>query len=154
MLDFLVQNGGDVFAVLGAALAVMLAGAGSAKGVRIVGEAASALMIDEPEKFARSLILQLLPGTQGLYGFVIGLMVFLKLGDIPLANGLGIFLSCLPIAIVGYVSAINQANVAYTGITLIAKNEAQFIKAVIYAIMVETYAILSFITSIILVNGF
>ena len=77
--QFLVQNGGIVMATLGAALATLLAGIGSAKGVGIVGEVATGLMSEEPEKFGKSLVLQLLPGTQGLYGFVIGLMVLGKL---------------------------------------------------------------------------
>ena len=61
------------------ALAVILPGIGSAKGVGIVGEAVAGLTTEEPEKFGKGLILQLLPGTQGLYGFVIGLMVLPKL---------------------------------------------------------------------------
>ena len=60
--------GGAAIAGLGAALAAAMAGIGSAYGVGIAGEAASALMIDEPAKFGKSLVLQLLPGTQGLYG--------------------------------------------------------------------------------------
>ena len=70
--EFVVEFGGVFFAGLGAALAVLLSGIGSAAGVGIVGEAASGLVIEEPEKFGRSLVLQLLPGTQGLYGFEIG----------------------------------------------------------------------------------
>ncbi|MFA7533758.1 MAG: V-type ATP synthase subunit K, partial [Tissierellaceae bacterium] len=73
--EFLVSHGGVFFAGLGIAVAVFLSGIGSAKGVGLVGEAASGLMIEEPEKFGKSLVLQLLPGTQGLYGFVIGLML-------------------------------------------------------------------------------
>jgi len=68
------QYGGVVFGVLGAALAVLLSGIGSARGVGIAGQAAAGLVIDEPEKFGKAMVLQLLPGTQGLYGFVIGLL--------------------------------------------------------------------------------
>lgn len=78
MKDFmavLAQNGGVVFGILGAALAVLLAGIGSARGVQMAGEAAAGLVIDEPEKFGKAMVLQLLPGTQGLYGFVIGLFL-------------------------------------------------------------------------------
>ena len=73
----LAQNGGVVFGILGAALAVLLAGIGSARGVQMAGEAAAGLVIDEPEKFGKAMVLQLLPGTQGLYGFVIGLFTML-----------------------------------------------------------------------------
>ena len=152
---FFIQYGGMIFAILGAALAVILSGFGSARGVGMAGEAASALIIDEPHKFARALILQLLPGTQGLYGFVIGIMAVSKIStETSLQSGLGILAACLPVALVGLVSAVAQAKVAIGGLNILAKNEAQSIKGIIFAIMVETYAILAFIASIILLGSF
>ena len=149
--QFLVQNGGIVMATLGAALATLLSGIGSAKGVGIVGEVATGLMSEEPEKFGKSLVLQLLPGTQGLYGFVIGLMVLGKLNaSMTFQNGLGILMACLPVALAGYGSAIAQGRVAASGISLLAKNEEQNTKGIIYAVMVETYALLAFVVSIML----
>ena len=153
--QFLVQNGGIVMATLGAALATLLSGIGSAKGVGIVGEVATGLMSEEPEKFGKSLVLQLLPGTQGLYGFVIGLMVLGKLNaSMTFQNGLGILMACLPVAIAGYGSAIAQGRVAASGISLLAKNEEQNTKGIIYAVMVETYALLAFVVSIMLLAKF
>ena len=150
-MNFFVEYGGFVFGILGAALAV-LAGAGSAKGVGLVGQATSALVIDEPEKFGKSLVLQLLPGTQGLYGFVIGLLVFFKLKmNMPFADGFYLFVACLPIAIAGYGSAVFQGRVAASGISLLAKNEEQSTKGIVYAVMVETYALLAFVISMIMV---
>ena len=149
------QYGGVVFGVLGAALAVLLSGIGSARGVGIAGQAAAGLVIDEPEKFGKSLVLQLLPGTQGLYGFVIGLMVLGKLKpEMPIQTGLGILMACLPIAFAGYGSAIAQGRVAASGISLLAKNEEQNTKGIIYAVMVETYALLAFVVSIMLLAKF
>ena len=153
--QFLVQNGGIVMATLGAALATLLSGIGSAKGVGIVGEVATGLMSEEPEKFGKSLVLQLLPGTQGLYGFVIGLMVLGKLNaSMTFQNGLGILMACLPVALAGYGSAIAQGRVAASGISLLAKNEEQNTKGIIYSVMVETYALLSFVVSIMLLGRF
>lgn len=150
--QFLVQNGGIVMATLGAALATLLSGIGSARGVGIVGEVATGLMSEEPEKFGKSLVLQLLPGTQGLYGFVIGLMVLGKLNaSMTFQNGLGILMACLPVALAGYGSAIAQGRVAASGISLLAKNEEQNTKGIIYAVMVETYALLAFVISMIMV---
>ena len=71
---------GIVYALLGAAVAVFLAGAGSALGVGIAGQAASGVMAEDPSKFAKVLILQLLPGTQGLYGLIIGFVTLSKIG--------------------------------------------------------------------------
>ena len=136
MSTLFAQYGGVLFATLGAAVAVFLSGVGSAKGVGMVGEVAAGLMAEEPEKFGKSLVLQLLPGTQGLYGFVIGLLVFV---------------ACLPIAIAGYGSAIFQGRVAASGISLLAKNEEQSTKGIVYAVMVETYALLAFVISMIMV---
>ena len=153
--QFLVQNGGIVMATLGAALATLLSGIGSAKGVGIVGEVATGLMSEEPEKFGKALVLQLLPGTQGLYGFVIGLMVLGKLNaSMTFQNGLGILMACLPVALAGYGSAIAQGRVAASGISLLAKNEEQNTKGIIYAVMVETYALLAFVVSIMLLAKF
>lgn len=152
--EFIVQNGGVFFAGLGIAIAVFLSGIGSAIGIGIVGEAASGLVIEEPEKFGRSLILQLLPGTQGLYGFVIGLLVIGQLdAGMSLAQGMYLFAACLPIGFVGWMSAIAQGKTAAAGIAILAKNEEHSTKGIIYAVMVETYALLAFVISLILVNA-
>lgn len=150
------KNTGMVFALLGIALSVILSGIGSAKGVGIVGEAATAVVIDEPEKFAKSLILQLLPGSQGLYGFAIGLLAFGKissLSTLSTSTGFMVFAACLPVAVVGLFSAIAQAKVSVAGITILIKNESQQIKGIIYAVMVEIYALLAFVISFILLNS-
>ncbi len=153
LMEFLVKNGGYVFAAFGMALAVILPGIGSAKGVGLVGEVAAGLTTEEPEKFGKALILQLLPGTQGLYGFVIGLMVLPKLAmAMTLDMGLYLFMACLPIAFVGYYSAISQAKTSSAGIAILAKKPEHMTKAIILAVMVETYAILAFVVSIILVT--
>lgn len=152
--ELFIQNGGVIFASLGMAMAVIFSGIGSAKGVGMVGEAASGVIIEEPHKFGRSLVLQLLPGTQGLYGFVIGLMVLGQLSaTMSLAQGFYLFMACLPVGIVGWVSAIAQAKTAVAGIAILAKNEDHATKGIIYAVMVETYALLAFVISLILVNA-
>lgn len=156
LIKFLTENnGGLVLATLGMALAVIMPGIGSAKGVGLVGEAASGLITEEPEKFGKSLVLQLLPGTQGLYGFVIGLMVFLKLETgLALETGAYYFFACLPIAFVGWKSAISQAKTAAAGISILAKNPDHNTKGIIYSAMVETYALLAFVISLLLVFKF
>jgi len=152
--EFFIENGGVILAALGMAISVILSGIGSAKGVGIVGEAATGVIIEEPHKFGKSLVLQLLPGTQGLYGFVISLMVLGKLSvDMSLAEGFYIFMSCLPVGFVGLISAIAQGKTAAAGIAILAKNEEHSTKGIIYALMVETYALLAFVTSLILVNA-
>lgn len=155
LFSFFVDNGGLIMATFGMALAVIMPGIGSARGVGLVGEAATGLITEEPEKFGKSLVLQLLPGTQGLYGFVIGLMVFLKLDvTMELGTGMYLFFACLPIAFVGWKSAIAQAKTAAAGISILAKNPEHNTKGIIYSAMVETYALLAFVISLLLVFKF
>ncbi|WAA11724.1 V-type ATP synthase subunit K [Fervidibacillus halotolerans] len=152
--EIFVNFGGVVFGGLGVALAVIMPGIGSARGVGLVGEATSGLMIEEPEKFGKSLLLELLPGTQGLYGFVIALLAMGQLySTMEIAHGLFILMACLPIAFVGWKSAIFQGKVAAAGVSILAKNEQQTTKGIIFSVMVETYALLAFVLSLILLNS-
>ncbi|MBO7390293.1 MAG: V-type ATP synthase subunit K [Clostridia bacterium] len=144
---------GTFLAILGAALAAGLAGIGSAIGVGMGGQAAAGVTSEDPDKFGSCLILQLLPGTQGIYGLLIAFIVFIKLNvfggikAIELSQGLGMLAGCLPIAIVGLVSAIHQGKVAVSGMALVAKRPEEQSKAIVMAVMVETYAILALLVS-------
>lgn len=154
-------SSGVFWAVLGAALSVGLAGIGSAKGVGIVGEAAAALTSEEPEKFGKTIVLQALPGTQGIYGLLIAFMILLKVGivgggnvgSVTFATGMMLLASALPMALGGYFSAIAQAKVAARGISLIAKRPEELSKGIVYAAMVETYAVFSLLASILIIIG-
>lgn len=147
---------GLFFAILGAALAVCLAGAGSAIGVGKAGQAAAGVITEDPGKFARVLIMQLLPGTQGIYGLLISFLVLSKIGvlgsgtplELTTAEGLMYLGACLPIAIAGLFSAIAQGKTAAASIGVVAKRPDQFAKSMIFPAMVETYAILSLLISI------
>ena len=150
--SYLIENGGLVFAALGIAFATFFAGTGSAKGVGIAGEAAAALKTEQPEKFGQSLILMLLPGTQGLYGFVIAFLIFLNTGaDTSLAEGMYMFMASLPIAFTGLTSGVAQGRVAAAGIQILAKRPEHATKGIVYAAMVETYAILGFVISFLMI---
>ncbi len=150
---------GIVFALLGAAAAALLAGAGSAVGVGMAGEAGSGVVTEDPTKFGKVLLLQLLPGTQGIYGLLIAFITLSQIGvlggdpNVSLAKGLLYFIACMPMAIVGYWSAIRQARVSVAGINLIAKRPDQIGKGMIFAAMVETYAILALLISLLAVTG-
>ena len=125
------EYGGLILGSIGIFLAVALAGAGSAKGVGLAGE-----------------VLQLLPGTQGLYGFVIGLFILFRLAaDTPVNTGFMYLASGAVIGLAGLISAVAQGKVAVAGINILAKNEEQQAKGIIFAVMVELYAILAFAIS-------
>ena len=149
---------GLVLALFGAAFAVIFAGMGSAKGVGLAGQASAGLLTEDPSMFGKVLILQLLPGTQGLYGFLIAILVLVNvniLGGSPAElswqQGLYYLAACLPIAIAGYFSAVHQGKVAAAGVNLIAKQKDQVGKAITMASLVEFYAILPFLISLLAV---
>lgn len=145
-------------AFLGAALAVSLSCVGSSLGVGKAGQAAAGLAAEQPEKATRAMILEALPGTQGLYGLAVAFILLFKLGlfdgtfslanpDFTVQMGLTYCMACLPMAVGGLVSGIYQGKVAASGINLFAKREECFASAMIYAGIVEMYAILSLVIS-------
>jgi len=153
-------NLGLFFAIFGAAMAVVLAGVGSAIGVGMGGMAASGVVSEEPGLFGKVLILQLLPGTQGIYGLLIAFLCLSDIGilggavtEITLLKGLAYFAACMPIAFGGLISAIHQGKTSVSAIALVAKCPEQSGKALIFPAMVETYAILSLLVSILALNG-
>ena len=145
---------GIVWALLGAAISVALAGIGSAIGVGTAGRAAAGVVTEDPDKFAK------VPGTQGIYGLLVAFLALSKVGilgggvaDISLETGLMIFVACLPIAIAGLLSAIHQGKTSVASIGIVAKKPEQFGKAMLFPAMVETYAILALLISILAVSG-
>ncbi len=152
-----IQNGGTIVAFLGAALAVGLSCVGSAKGTGMVGEAATGVLSEKPEHFSKCLILQVIPGTQGLYGLVIWFFALFVMGafsggvkDLNMLQGLKVFVSCLPMAIGGLMSAIYQGRVAAACINIVAKKPDDWSKGIILCVIVEFYAILCLLASILL----
>lgn len=151
---------GIVYALLGAAVAVLLPGAGSAIGVGVAGQAAAGVVTEDPGKFAKVLILQLLPGTQGIYGLLVGFIVLSKVGllgggaaQISVQTGLMILAACLPIGVVGLISGMHQGKTAVASIGIVAKKPEQFAKSMLFPAMVETYAILALLISILAVTA-
>ena len=151
---------GIVYALLGAAVAVFLAGAGSAIGVGVAGRAASGVVSEDPSKFAKVLIMQLLPGTQGIYGLLVGFITLSKIGllgggvaEISVQTGLLILAACLPIGIAGLISGRSLGQTSAAAIGIVAKKPDQFGKAMLFPAMVETYAILALLISILAVTA-
>ena len=151
---------GMFFGLLGAAVAVLFAGAGSALGVGIAGRAAAGVVTEDPNKFAQVLILQLLPGTQGIYGLLVGFITLSKIGllgggnvAISLPTGLMILAACLPIGIVGRISGKSQGQCSAASIGIVAKRPDQFGKAMLFPAMVRRYAVLALLISILAVSN-
>ena len=157
--DFIANTNGQILAGVGAVLATLIAGIGSALGVGRAGQAGAAVVAEDPDKFGSVLVLQLLPGTQGIYGLLIGFVIASKAGllgggaPIDAIAGLQLFFAALPIAFGGLLSAIAQGKVAASGIAMVGKRPEESGKAIIFAVMVETYAVLALLFSFLMVNG-
>ena len=158
-MEWFMENAGLYVAIIGASLAVAMACAGSGKGVGLVGEAAAGVISEDPNKFASCMILQILPGTQGLYGLVIWFFALFTMGAfsggidftrIGVTEGMTIFVACLPMAFGGWLSAKYQARVAASSINIVAKKPDDWSKGIILCVIVEFYAILSLLASILL----
>lgn len=149
---------GTILGFLGIALAVALPGVGSAIGVGLVGSAGSGVVTEDPDKFGQILLLQVIPGTQGIYGLLTGFVLMMRVGvfsgnvlRLSTFEGLLVIMAVLPIAIVGWLSAIHQGKVAAAGVGVVAKRPEELGKPVTFAAMVETYAVLAFLASLLLI---
>jgi V/A-type H+-transporting ATPase subunit K len=149
---------GSVLTLLAIAIAVGLPGCGSSYGVGLVGQAGAGVVSEDPDKFGQILLLQIVPGTQGIYGVLAGLMIMLQAGflsgaavDIDPLKGWAYIAAALPIGLVGMVSAFFQGKVAASGVGILAKRPGEMGKAILFAAMVETYAILSLLVSLLLI---
>ena len=152
-MGFLNTIGGLAIGILGAALAAALSGVGSAKGTGIAGEAAAGVVSEDPSKFGKAMILQVLPGTQGLYGFVV---FFIAMGNLAVgmsvSAGMQVLSACMPIALGGWFSAMAQGKVAAASMNILAKKPDDFAKGMLFCTIVELYAIISMLASIILLG--
>ena len=155
-MSFLESFGGLALALLGGGLAAGLSCVGSAKGTGYAGEAGAGLLCEDPGKFGKVMMLQVLPGTQGLYGTVVwffSIYCIGLLGGVPaidVTTGLQCFVACMPMALGGLFSAIAQGRVAASSINILAKKPADWSKGLVLCGIVEFYAILSLLASMVM----
>jgi V/A-type H+-transporting ATPase subunit K len=144
---------GQNLAYLGAAIAFLVAGLGSSKGVGLAGQTGAGILTEDPSKFGSVMLLEALPSTQAIYGFVIAFLIIGKIsGTMTLADGMHYLAAGLPVGVVGWISAIYQGKVASSGIQLIGKRPETLGSAITLALMVEMFAILSLIVSILMIG--
>jgi len=146
---------GVALALLGAGLAIIISGIGSSIGVTKIGSAANAVLAKEPKLFSRLLILILLPSSQTIYGLTVAFMLLMRVGVMPGAEllaistntGLAILMLCLPVAIIGGISAIVQGNVGVTAVGLFAKQNKTFGNCILIISASEVFALFGFLIS-------
>lgn len=148
---------GLVMALMGAAIAASLGGVGSALGVAIAGKAAAGVLSEKPELYGKTLLLQALPGTQGIYGFLVAVLILVKIGLLggsptPLTafQGFSFLAAGIPIGITGLASGIYQGKTSAASILMTAKDPSLSTRGMIMTALVETYAILGLLVSILI----
>jgi V/A-type H+-transporting ATPase subunit K len=151
---------GMALALLGAGLAAFLGGVGSAYGISIAARAATGVLSEKPERYGQMFIMVVLPGTQGFYGFLGAFMIMLKMNffggglaeEIGTWLGLQVLAAGFPVGIAGLFSAIQQGKASAAGILMAARRPEMAFKAgVVYAVMVEIYAILGLLVTLFIV---
>ena len=141
-----------IMTVIGIFMSLSLAGIGSAKGGSMIAKAATALISEQPEKFGQSLVLQMMSASQGLYGFIVGFLIFMNFGDgIVFFDALRYLGAGTIMGISGYFTAIEQSVAATAGMQILAKKPEHSTKGVLYSAMIETYAIFAFVISVLIV---
>ena len=145
---------GMVLALLGAVIAVSMAGAGSATELGMIGQAAAGVIMEDPKKFGQTLVLQALGTTNGIYGLLIGFLIFNKALTVTDVNtGLFLLASGIPIGVIGYIAAVLQGRVVVAGTILVGKRPGELAKVMIYAAMVETFAVFALLMSFLMYNS-
>ncbi|MGB9561206.1 MAG: V-type ATP synthase subunit K [bacterium] len=151
------QSDGKVYALVGIAIAVVLSGIGSAIGITIAANMGMGAMQDNPDMFPQVLILSALPGTQGIYGFVVGFLILLWSGimggsstTLTATRGFWFMIAGVPVGIAGLISAIYQGKVCASGVAITVKDRANVAKGMTLGAYVEFYAILGLLASILI----
>ena len=147
---------GNALAIIGIGIAVALAGIGSAIGIATAANMGIGAMHENPDLFPQVLLLSALPGTQGIYGFVVGFLILLWSGIMGDGGGLTIgqgwwfLFAGVPIGFAGLLSAMYQGKVCASGIGLVVKDKSHVAKGMTLAAFVEFYAILGLLASVLI----
>ena len=156
---------GLTIGIIGLVLTVLLCGIGSGLGLKATGKAAAGVLAEDPSKFSKVIVLSLLPATQGIYGFLIAILgagylpTVANIADASVnyaqitAQGWNVFWACLPMMIGGAVSAFLQGRTAASTIIAVGKKGEIASKSIIFPAMIEFYALLGLVVSIMMFNN-
>ena len=152
------QKKNQSLVVLACALAMAIAGIGSAVGISMGGIPAAAVTAEKPELFSRALILEMLPMTQTIYAFITSVLLLMGAGLLggkatmnllnPTIGQSAVFVG-LMVGLTG-LSAINQGMIAGAGITATGRNPSVAGRAIMLAVMPETIAIFGFLVGLLI----
>lgn len=116
----------------------------------IAGQAAAWVTAEKPELFGKAMVLEALPWSQGIYGLIWAFIIIkiLPVFELTTIQGISVFLASLPLALSAFFSALFQGKVSTAWMNIIAKNPEWFGSAMILAAIVETFAILWLLVTI------
>lgn len=146
---------GFSIAVLGLALSTILCGIGSSLGLKYTVSTLSGVAAGDPSKVGKCMIIALLPATQGLYGLVISIVGMGSLTAVQAdpAKGFAVFFAACIMAVSGMFSAILQGKAASSAIVAVGKKSELSGKLMMYPAMIEMYALLGLVASIIILGA-
>ncbi|MFA7692233.1 MAG: V-type ATP synthase subunit K [Candidatus Hydrogenedentales bacterium] len=147
---------GRGLAIAGAGLAVGLGCCGSGKGIGIASQAAAGVISEKPDLFGQLLVMLALPGTQGFYGFITAIMIFMRTGlingaweaSVAMSTGVALFFVGLGVGAALLVSAVWQGEASAAGIALVGRRKEESGRALLFPAMVETYAVVALLAGI------
>ena len=146
---------GLMLALCGAMIAVILGGLGSSLGIRRAGQKAAGVLAEKPHLFGSLVVLTALPGSQGIYGLLIAILILSKIGamsgelvSLTVQNGWTFFIAGSIVGILGLVTAELQSRVVAASIGALARDESVSGGAIILSVLVETYAIFGLLIAI------
>ena len=146
-------SNGAAWAFLGAGASIVLAGAGSVLGTYPAAAKGAGVISENPSLFGKVTPLVALPGSSVIYGFLIALFIFLKLGgEISQIVGFQLFTIGLTMGLAGLFTGWLQGKAAAAGVGALGKNEAAFTPAIVLAALLETAAIFALLVSILLLQ--
>ncbi|NVL92243.1 MAG: permease [Desulfobacterales bacterium] len=150
---------GVYLAIMGAAISMGVAAISSGIGVGLAGVAGAGVISEDPRKFGPVLVLQALPQTQGIYGFLGAVLILIGVGvlggeikEIPTGMGYAALGGGIVIGL-SSVTAIAQGAISASGMGAVAKRPETFGQAVVLAVMAETFAIFGLLIAILIFVG-
>jgi V/A-type H+-transporting ATPase subunit K len=146
---------GLTLAIIGAGAVMGMAGISTAIGVALAGVSAAGAVAEDKENFKNAMILQAMPQTQTVYGFITALFVIMGTGilsgvtpEIPEWKGMVMLGAGLLVGLTA-LSAVAQGKIAAAGIASCAKNPDAFAPNIVFAGQAETPAIFGFVIALI-----
>lgn len=150
---------GVALCAIGAGIAVGTAGLGAGIGVGITGSSAASSVAEKPEKFGKAIVFTAVPQTQGFYGFIVAILIFIGSGlltggsaDISTTQGLAAIGAGLAIGLAGF-SAIGQGIAASSAVGAVSEDDEMFGKSIVYSVVPETQALYGFLVAILIIIG-